>query len=201
MKIFITLIISCYIIASPLRAQDAYQYASDAMDMAAQGNLELAVSLFSKSISAEPTAAAYFNRGTVKIRLEDFYGAIQDFNNAIDLSAENSSYYLNRGVAKHKIEDFRGAILDFNEAIRIYPNNHKAFLSRGICRTDMEDYEKAKIDLNKCIEISPKFEEAFFYRADLYNKMGEREAACADWAQAADLGKSYASQMIKIYCE
>jgi tetratricopeptide (TPR) repeat protein len=60
--------------------------------------------------------------GQTKIDLEDFDGAIENFNKAIKLDSESlkANYY--RGLAKYRKGDDKGAIIDFTNSIKISPN-------------------------------------------------------------------------------
>ena len=73
----------------------------------------ISISFFAISQTVED----YFNRGNAKVKLQDYYGAIADFNKAIELNPNYSSSYLGRGLAKYYLKDYYGAIADFNKAI------------------------------------------------------------------------------------
>ena len=62
-------------------------------------------------------ASPYYNSGVDKADLEDYRGAIQDYNKAIELDPEYVSAYINRGFSKKKLGDNRGAIQDYDKAI------------------------------------------------------------------------------------
>lgn len=45
--------------------------------------------------------------------MEDYNGAIADYNKAIDLKPNDPEAYFNLGLAKDNLEDYKGAIKDF----------------------------------------------------------------------------------------
>ena len=64
-------------------------------------------------------ANAYYNRGSAKVALNNSYGAIFDFNKAIDIDKTSHYvmyFYINRGIAKQNLGDMKGACADWREA-------------------------------------------------------------------------------------
>ena len=47
----------------------------------------------------------YNNRGYAKAKLKDHYGAIADFNKAIEIEPRDKDAYVNRAIAKQLIGD------------------------------------------------------------------------------------------------
>ena len=62
----------------------------------------------------------------LKIKREDFDGAIADFSQSIQLDPNDDVSYLNRGVAKQKKGNIDEALNDFNKAIKLNPKNTNA---------------------------------------------------------------------------
>lgn len=56
------------------------------------------------------------DRGTAKSKLEDYRGAILDYNKTIELNPKKSLAYYFRGVAKIFLGDKNGACLDWSKA-------------------------------------------------------------------------------------
>ena len=61
-------------------------------------------------------AAAYYQRGTAKHKLQDFTGAIQDYSKAIELDPKYAAAYYLRGFAKEMLKDKFGALADYSKA-------------------------------------------------------------------------------------
>ena len=69
---------------------------------------------------------AYYNRGLEKHRLEDYQGALADYNEAIRINPSDSAsadYYLNRGLTKRELGDKQGAKTDYEKAIALERKN------------------------------------------------------------------------------
>ncbi|MDC1492786.1 tetratricopeptide repeat protein, partial [Flavobacteriaceae bacterium] len=56
--------------------------------------------------------SAYYNRGISKHNLKDYYGAISDYNKAIELDPNLALAYNNRAISKYFINDLKGACED-----------------------------------------------------------------------------------------
>ncbi len=78
-----------------------------------------------KAIEVDPNyAKAYRYRGYLKYDLEDFKGAIEDFNKADKIAPNDDAwYYDKRGSTKEFLNDYEGAIEEYIKAIKIYPDN------------------------------------------------------------------------------
>ena len=81
--------------------------------------------------SQNKDAKYYFEQGDAKYDLEDYRGAISDYNKAIELNPKYADAYFNRGTAKGNLEDHRGAISDYNKAIELNPQSAVAYNNRG----------------------------------------------------------------------
>lgn len=55
------------------------------------------------------TSEDWVKMGVKKANLEDYRGAIADFNKAIEIDPKDGDAYNNRGKAKFDLEDYRGA--------------------------------------------------------------------------------------------
>ena len=68
------------------------------------------------------------NRGISKNNIEDYYGAILDYNKAIEIDSDYADAYANRGISKYYIENKKGACDDWNKAIELGFNNAKQWV-------------------------------------------------------------------------
>ena len=143
---------------------------------------------------------AYVLRGIAKNGLEDYSGAIQDYNKAIDINPNNAKAYSNRGAAKDKLLDYRGAIQDYTKAIEISPNYVLFYCIRGFTKSKLKDYQGAIQDFNKAIEINPNYAESYVDRGLIKNILGDKNGACLDWRKADELGDTSAYDLINKYC-
>lgn len=98
---------------------------------AAQILYQEAVSDCEKALQSNPKgnkfrrAATYHTRGAAKASLGDYNGAIEDFNESIQLNPKKARYYSDRGKAKEALQQHEAAEADFQKAKEIDPNIEK----------------------------------------------------------------------------
>jgi len=82
-----------------------------------------------KLLEANPkNKTAYIMRGHTKMNLRDFYGAIGDFNFALDIDSTLAEAFNYRGEAKVNLGDDQGAIADLDKAIRFNGKYTEAYI-------------------------------------------------------------------------
>ena len=98
-------------------------------DAAIRYELEKAKKLEGKAESETnrfPIWRIYFNRGNVKYELNDFKGALEDYERAVregEQTGERYSwFFLNKGNTNYSLHNYEEALSDFEEAIRL--SNH-----------------------------------------------------------------------------
>ena len=127
---------------------------------------------------------AYNDRGIIKYNLNDFQGAIDDFNKAIELNLKNAPAYNNRGFTKYRLKNYKGALDDFAESIKIKPNDAYAYNSRGYTKNILKDYKGALDDCNKGIELEPNNSSAYNNRGYAKNALKDYKGALDDYTRA-----------------
>jgi len=72
---------------------------------------------FSLIISCQSqTAEEFFEKGNVKDYLQDYSGAISDYNKAIEINPDYAEAYSNRGIAKINLGQKDSGCLDLSKA-------------------------------------------------------------------------------------
>ena len=115
--------------------------------------LLLTLALLISAVSFGQTAEEYFNSGFDKAEAKDYYGAISDFNKAIELKPNDANAYYNRGCAKDDLKDYNGAISDYTKAIELDPNDADTYLNRGIAKYFINDLNGACEDAKKSASL------------------------------------------------
>ena len=128
-----------------------------------------AIASFTDAIRINPNnSSLYNNRGILKTRIDDKYGAIIDFNKAIALNPQNPIAYINRGHLKAELGELESALHDFSIAIDLNPNSFLASFYHGILHADLDDFDSALRDFNRTIELNPAFAEAYICRGFIF---------------------------------
>jgi len=125
--------------------------------------------------------------GRAKLLQKDYAGAINDFNNAIALTARAGGAYEGRGFAKRMLKDYDAAVADFTKAIELNPKYTIAYSERGIAKSALKDYRGAIVDYTQAIELNPKDAVLYDNRGNAERGLNNYEGAINDHSQAIKL--------------
>ena len=75
-----------------------------------EGSYEEALNAITNLIKQGPTKESLLLRGKIRMELEDYYGAIGDFNNASEIDTTFAEAYNSMGLAKFYLGDDFGSI-------------------------------------------------------------------------------------------
>ena len=78
--------------------------------------------------------------------MKDYYGAVADYNKAIEINPNFADHYFNRGNEKGYLKDYYGAIADYTKAIELDPNYSIAYFTRGASKEKLADMSGACSD-------------------------------------------------------
>ncbi|HWY33022.1 MAG TPA: tetratricopeptide repeat protein [Nitrosopumilaceae archaeon] len=146
-------------------------------------------------------AEAFFIRGLIKAKTENYSGASADFSKAIALKTTFTKAYYNRGLAKAYLDDYRHAIDDFSKAIELDPGYSNAWFNRGYWRDLNGDKQLALTDLKKAMELDPKNGDIHFELALLMYQLNQKTESCKELEAAQNLGNEKAGELINDYCK
>ena len=165
------------------------------------GNCEDAVNRYDKALDAlsedpwilEVLKSVHFLRGSARICLADYSGAIADFDHYIELNPDSEGAYNNRGIAFVETEQYELAIKDFTRAIEIDPKIPEPYVNRGIANFHLGNYQQAIEDHSSAIVINPAFVEAYHKRGAVYGLLEEYERALQDFERVIELKPEFAN--------
>lgn len=135
---------------------------------------------------------AYNNRGVAKNNLQDYSGAVNDFDIAIQISPQKPEPFNGRGIAKYRLQKFPEAIADFSRAIAISPSYVDAYFHRGNSKAALGEYKAAAEDYTRAIEWQPDYAEAFYNRGNTQTELKNLQAAFHDYSTAIKWQPDYA---------
>ncbi|KFZ45316.1 Sperm-associated antigen 1, partial [Antrostomus carolinensis] len=87
------------------------------------GDYVEAVTYYTRSVSVIPTAAAYNNRAQAEIKLQDWYGALQDCEKVLDMEPGNIKALMRRATVHSQLQNYQTAIEDLNKVLCVEPEN------------------------------------------------------------------------------
>ncbi len=142
---------------------------------------------------------AYHFLALSKDRLEDFMGAIADFNKILDKYNTDPAMYVERAFSKLSALDYNGAVADCNKAYSMAPMGiseagENLYLCRGAAENGLNEYEKALRDYDKALTINPKNENIYVRKGLTKHKMNNDTGAVKEYDKALkiDSGCTYA---------
>ncbi len=186
---------------------------------------ETSANLFSSNQSAASNSitnsnnvsVAYYDQGNFYYKLGNYKGAIENFNQALELNPKDAKAYLNRGNAHYEVAKYSGdndtgygkAIEDFNQALRLNPQETEAYFKRGVVRYEnakyskdpVQEYKAAIADFNQTLRLNPKDARVYVRRGLVrsklaeyrgFNGIGYGKAAIEDFNQALRLNPNEA---------
>lgn len=155
--------------------------------------LTLLIILVTAGFAYAQTAEDYFNSGLAKFNLQDYRGAVEDYNRAIELNPNEHRAYLLRGNTKAELQDYSGAIQDYNKAIELNPIEHLAYFLRGLVKSELKDYRAAIEDYSEAIELKPNDADAYYSRGSAKAKLQDYMGALQDYNKVIELSPKLAS--------
>ena len=112
---------------------------------------------------------AYNNRGVARKQAGERRGALEDFNEAINLNPIDSRPWLNRANLHFVAGEFDAALKDYTKSLELDSKNSEAYASRGAAYGAQNKFDLALNDLNRAIELDPTIADTFGNRALLYH--------------------------------
>ena len=113
------------------------------------------------ALSRRDRAATLVNRGIVRVALEDYQAALDDYNAAMQLMPELPESYVSRGNLLFIANNIEAAIGDYDRALDLMlGRSHIALYNRGLANEKRGDRESALTDFRQALELRPDFAQA-----------------------------------------
>ena len=138
--------------------------------------------------------------GKLKYQLNDYHGAIQDFDSAIANDSKYFDAYLERGNVKNKKLRYKEAIEDYSAALIMKPDNQKTLLKLGQTQMALMSYLESIESFNHLILLDAQNADAFYLRGLIHIHLNFHDKGCKDLSKAGELGDYKAYEMINEYC-
>mgnify|MGYP000258632279 CR=1 FL=1 len=121
--------------AGDLEAADLPRLFERALSLSRQGDPEAALPLWDEVLELAPRdAAAWSNRGNIRLMLGDPEGAIADQTRSIALAPEDADPHLNRGTAEEALQRWPEAAADYDWILQRDPLDASALYNLGNVR-------------------------------------------------------------------
>ncbi len=193
-----------------------------------QDSAEHLLSLIENVPFSEKNYPLIFERASLKSQLQNFNGAIDDYNiittfmpdlslgyfckantnydmitflNSIqDVSGNIVASNTNTKVQKVTIQNYDDVIADYNKCLKLNPKFYYGYYNMANVMIESREFKGAIDAFGKAIDIEPKFAEAYYNRGLTYIFIKEKDTGCLDLSKAGELGITKAYAVIKKYC-
>lgn len=128
------------------------------------------------------SADLYWQRADIKIDLNDYSGAEEDYNVIIENAPCEEAFEKRGNLYFRHVKNLKAAIKDYTKAIEFNPNSGSYF-QRGMAKHEMNDFMGALADYTKTIKLYPNFLPAYKYRADVRVSIGWVDGAIEDFTK------------------
>ncbi|MEN9327097.1 MAG: hypothetical protein RI943_1537, partial [Bacteroidota bacterium] len=92
-------------------------------------------------------------RAFCKVLINNFNGALEDYNIAILLNPKNEKYFFDKGALLIKLNRFNEALEAFNEAIKIDSKLARAYAGRAFAKHKLNEIEGACADIKTAKDL------------------------------------------------
>ena len=174
---------------------EAKKYYEEALRYSRKNRPEEAIEAYSRSILADPSAAAYNGRCVEYNRTGRYDRAVADANRAIMMSPGYPAPYQNRGNALYMLKSYDEALKSYQRAIRLNPADPECYFNLGQTYFRKGLFGDAMASYNKTIELDPHHRFAWYNRACIASLKKDLSAAMESLEKAVDEGFDNAERM------
>ena len=130
---------------------------------------------------------AFYGRGRVYIKEVNYYKALWDINQAINIKPKHVNAYYHRAIIRSQIGDNTGALNDMNYVIEKTDGFLKAHFNRGIIYQRLGVHKSAVRDFDKAINLGIKKADVYVRRGKSHLQLGNTIRAFKDFEVAEKL--------------
>ena len=111
-----------------------------------------------QALSVHDRAATFINRGVLRLALNEFNAAYEDFNAGLAVDASIGEGYIDRGVALIERKQFSEALADINKGLSLGAKRPAlAYYDRAIANEALGDVTAAYHDYQQALVAEPGF--------------------------------------------
>lgn len=149
---------------------------------------------------------SYYRRGICKANLQDFLGAINDYDFILNYKGDRkvefdqwATVYSDRAYCLAALNRFKESLMSINEALKLDESLWYSWCIRGEIYFKMDEFQKCINDMDHSISIQNQGN-AYYYSGLANIKLGKIKDGCADLAKSSEFGLVESNEAIKKYC-
>lgn len=135
--------------------------------------------------------ASNIDEGDTLLDLQNLFGAISRYTDAIELDPNTIDAYQGRGLAYYRNEQFEEALADFTTAIDLDPTLIDAYFNRALVQIELFDLEAAAEDMKTVTELDPSDTEAHYELGLMLADLDDIDGGLESFATALELDPTY----------
>jgi tetratricopeptide (TPR) repeat protein len=145
--------------------KEANKLAREGAEASKNQDYDKAVDLLRKATNldhkyAPDLAAVYQGRAYAFAKNQQFREAIQDYDEALKLKADDARIYEQRAAVEMKMYDYDKALSDYSEIIKLKPNDPRYYNYRAYIYETKGDLKNSMADTEKVLKLDPNNAEA-----------------------------------------
>lgn len=161
------------------------------------------------SFSASSQSSDLLSEGNLKLRNDDFSGAIAVYNKIIKENPGHYVVYFNRALAHTAVDKYLEALYDYRMFIDLAPVNDEddhdnwktAYERSAMILMSLEAYQEAIEILDEALDIDMNFGEAYFWRGVNKISIGNKSEGCTDLNLSVAFNIKESMDYIQKYCD
>lgn len=181
----------------------SYAYSQQGINLFNSENYLEAIKKFNKSIeiatinSLEHKLVSTYYRACCKLNLNDYYGAIKDFN----LIKNEKTTTIGSTMVIGWRFNFKNNNLLWSGYTTPIIDMEMVLLNLSICYARIKKYQEALLNLNTIIKNNKNSGNAYYVMAQIYMAQNLKEKSCIEASKAAELGINEAYDFMQRLCK
>jgi tetratricopeptide (TPR) repeat protein len=139
-----------------------------------------------------PNPDVIFRIANLRYLLNDFIGAVADYNRLLAMDKMYPRIYSKRAGSEAMLGQAEEALRDAEKALRLDPQDEEAYNSRGLANRLLGKLDEAAIDFTLAINIDKDYSRPYNNRGIIYLTQGQPEKALEDFDKAIQLDSHFA---------
>lgn len=157
---YIVLILMCFCLMSPSKAQTYDELIDKAMDAVEQDSLLQAENYFKEALRLEPAnmrnSLLFSNLGTIQRRMGKKEEALESYSLALNKTPFSVTMLLNRASLLMEMDYLDRAFTDYCDVLDIDRKNPEALMYRAYIYMKRRQYQEARLDYRSYLEMNPE---------------------------------------------
>ena len=128
----------------------------EAIKLMRGGNLDKAEKLLTDILDGSPDLAfAHMLLGNIHYKNKNYMGALEEYQQALELNPELAQVPLMMGRTYSAMEDADSAIEQFDHALQLDPSQVNVYLQKGRAQMGADHFDEARETLEKALNFNP----------------------------------------------